>query len=107
MSYSESSKKATAKYKAREYKRIPLDVRVSEYNEIADHCSKAGKTVNGYIRQLIKSDLSSDDPRLSELLPGKLYTEFVKTITRENAELSTFFINPIKKYIDKHKQPED
>ena len=107
MAYTESSKKATAKYKAREYKRIPLDVRISEYNEIAEHCNKAGKTINGYIRQLIKSDLSSDNPRLSELLPGELYTEFVQTINRENADLSTIFINPVKRYIDKHKQPED
>lgn len=95
------------KYEKEHLKRIALDVRKEEYLQIKEHCEKIGLPVNRYIRNLIQSDINRTNPKLSDLMPEDVYQEFIKLVTSENIDLSSFFVNPIKKYIDKHKQPED
>ena len=58
--YTEAQKRATAKYKEKEYKRIPLDVRISEYNALKDYCEKNGKKINGFIRELIRENIGME-----------------------------------------------
>lgn len=53
MAPSEAQKKATAKYKVKNLKRIPLDVQKEKYEEIKAASKKAGETINGYIKKAI------------------------------------------------------
>lgn len=57
MSTSDAQIKATLKYKAKAYKRIPLDVRVEEYQALKEHTEKTGETINGFIRRVIKENI--------------------------------------------------
>ena len=54
MTYSDATKRATYKYHAAKIKRVPLDMQASEYETIKESASKAGETVNGYIKRAIK-----------------------------------------------------
>lgn len=53
MAYTEQGYQASLKYKAKNIKRIPLDVQLSKYQEIAAAAAAAGETVNGYIKKAI------------------------------------------------------
>lgn len=55
-------------YAKKNFKRIPLDVQKSEYDEIKAAADAAGETVNGYIKKAIrdrmaltKTDSTRDD----------------------------------------------
>lgn len=50
---SEAQKKATAKYKNKNYKRIPLDVTKDQYQKIKDFADSEGESVNGFIKRAI------------------------------------------------------
>ena len=52
--YTEAHKRATAKYKEKEYKRIPLDVKISEYENIKKYCDENGEKINGFIRRVVR-----------------------------------------------------
>ena len=51
--YTESTKKAAEKYKARNIKRIPLDVQKDQYIRIQAAAAAVGESVNGYIKGAI------------------------------------------------------
>lgn len=51
--------KATTKYKNKNYKRIPLDVRIEEFEKIAAAADAAGESVNGYIKKAINQRMES------------------------------------------------
>ena len=57
MPYTEAQKKATLKYKEKAYKRIPLDIKLEEYEELKTFCEKNNETVNGFIKRIIKENL--------------------------------------------------
>lgn len=57
MGTSEAQVKATMKYKAKAYKRIPLDVRVGEYEALKEYTEKTGESINGFIRRIIKENI--------------------------------------------------
>lgn len=57
---SEAQKRATAKYKEKALKRIPLDVRKEKYEEIKTASEKAGESVNGYIKKAIDERMQRD-----------------------------------------------
>ena len=57
---SEAQKKATAKYKEKNLKRIPLDVQKEKYEEIKAAADQAGKTVNGYIKEAIEEKMKRE-----------------------------------------------
>lgn len=57
MKTNEAQVKATLKYKAKAYKRIPLDVRIEEYEELKAYTDKSGETINGFIRRIIKENI--------------------------------------------------
>ena len=54
MAYSDATKRATYKYHAAKIKRVPLDMQASEYDTIKESASKAGETINGYIKRAIR-----------------------------------------------------
>lgn len=54
MTYSDATKRATYKYHAAKIKRVPLDMQASEYDTIKESASKAGETINGYIKRAIR-----------------------------------------------------
>lgn len=57
MPTSEAQIKATARYKAKAYKRIPLDVRIEEYEELKKYTDKTGESINGFIRRIIRENI--------------------------------------------------
>lgn len=62
MAYSESAKKATAKYQKKNYDRISLIVYKGDREIIAKYCETHGKTVNGLINELLENTI----PELQE-----------------------------------------
>ena len=60
MAQTEAQKRATAKYKEKALKRIPLDVQKEKYEEIKAAATKADKTVNGYIKEAIDEKMQRD-----------------------------------------------
>lgn len=57
MGTSKAQMKATLKYKEKAYKRIPLDVRIEEYEAIKKYTEKTGESINGFIRKIIKENI--------------------------------------------------
>lgn len=60
MAYSEAQKKATIKYAAKAYKRVPLDLRKEDYAEMYEHIKQRGETVNGFIKRAISETMERD-----------------------------------------------
>lgn len=67
--YTESTKKAAEKYKARNIKRIPLDVQKDQYIQIQSAAAAAGESVNGYIKGAIFQRMEKEG-RLPDPEPG-------------------------------------
>lgn len=63
MAPSEAQKKATAKYKEKNLKRIPLDVQKETYEKIKAASEKAGESVNGYIKKAIDERMERDNKK--------------------------------------------
>ena len=53
MTYNAKAYEASVRYKAKNIKRIPLDVQKEKYDQIVTAASAAGETVNGYIKKAI------------------------------------------------------
>lgn len=60
MPYSDAAKRATYKYHAAKIKRIPLDVKATDYETIKAASDRAGQPVNTYIKQAIQERLTRD-----------------------------------------------
>ena len=54
----ENKKKYTKEYKRINMKRIPLDVRISKYEEIRSAAEKRGESINGFIKKAIDERLA-------------------------------------------------
>ena len=59
MAISEAQAKATLKYKAKAYKRIPLDVKTEEYDALKKYTERTGESINGFIRRIIKENIEN------------------------------------------------
>ena len=60
MALTEAQKQATAKYKEKNIKRIPLDVQKEKYEEIKAAADAAGEKVNTYIKKAIDERMERD-----------------------------------------------
>lgn len=60
MTYNAHNKEYVRKYKEKYIKRIPLDVRIEEYEAIKAYAHARGETVNGFIKRAIKETMLSD-----------------------------------------------
>lgn len=61
MAYTEAQKKATLKYKEKSYKRIPLDMKIEEYEELRKYCEETDEPINGFIKRLIKEAIKKGE----------------------------------------------
>lgn len=59
MAYTEAQKRATVKYRTKSYKRIPLDVKIEEYEAIKAYADQNGEAVNGFIRRIVREYLEA------------------------------------------------
>lgn len=57
MAASEAQVRATLKYKAKAYKRIPLDMKIEEYEALKEYTDNTGESINGFIRRIIKENI--------------------------------------------------
>lgn len=53
-----AKKEYNAKYAKENLKRIPLNVQISEYEEIKRYADQHGLTVNGFIKEAIRAALN-------------------------------------------------
>lgn len=60
MAYTEQGYQASLKYKAKNIKRIPLDVQLSKYQELAAAAAAAGESINGYIKKAIELRMEAE-----------------------------------------------
>lgn len=60
MSNNESKTEYNLKYAKEKLKRIPLDVQKEKYEEIRIAAERAGKSVNGYIKNAIDEAMERD-----------------------------------------------
>ncbi|HBA48035.1 MAG TPA: hypothetical protein DCZ91_09625 [Lachnospiraceae bacterium] len=60
MPVSEKQKQSTYKYKAKNIKRIPLDMQKMDYENLVFISAKSGKSVNGYIKEAIAEKLERE-----------------------------------------------
>lgn len=56
----EDKAKYDMEYAKKNLKRIPLDVQKEKYDEIAAAAERAGKSVNGYIKEAIEEKMERD-----------------------------------------------
>lgn len=64
MATSEAHKRATIKYAAKTYKRVPLDLRHEDYAQLQKVAAAAGSSVNGYIKAAIAEKMARDGVQL-------------------------------------------
>lgn len=57
----ENKRKYNNEYNKKNYKRIPLNVQFSKYDEIAQAAENVGESVNGYIKKAIDTRLESGE----------------------------------------------
>jgi len=61
MPVTEGQKQSSYKYKAKNIKRIPLDVQKEKYEEIKTHATTQKETVNGFIKRAIDETMERDN----------------------------------------------
>jgi hypothetical protein len=101
MTVSEARRRANDKWKANNMKRIPLDVRIEEYEQIRSRAEQNHEAVNGYIRRLVKQDAS---PCINIPLEQQTIDK-LRTITeKNNTTITELITKAVTTYIEKHKQ---
>ena len=60
MALTDAQRQATAKYKEKNIKRIPLDVQKEKYEEIKAAAEAAGEKINTYIKKAIDDRMERD-----------------------------------------------
>ena len=60
MTVSKAQLNALYKYKAKKYKRIPLDYPLDDLDKLTGAAAKSGESVNGYIKTAIKQRIERE-----------------------------------------------
>lgn len=60
MPRSKASNEAQYRYNASHLKRVPLDLKLSDYEELKQAAAAAGLSVNGFIKAAIKAAIAAD-----------------------------------------------
>lgn len=58
--YTESQKKASLKYAKEKLKRVPLDLKKEEYEQLSMAAKSVNMSINGFIKAAIKEKISRD-----------------------------------------------
>lgn len=53
MAYNEKSRDRTIEYAKANYKRVPLDLKLSDYDLLVQSAARVNESVNGFIKQAI------------------------------------------------------
>lgn len=61
MAYTEAQKRATMKYREKNYARINLDLKREKKEQYRAQAAKRGLSLNAYIVQLIEKDMKEGD----------------------------------------------
>ena len=61
MAYNESSYKAANTYKKNNIKRVPLDMQITEYEQLKAAADACGEKVNEYIKNAIRERMGQSD----------------------------------------------
>lgn len=61
MAYNESSYKAANTYKKNNIKRVPLDMQITEYEQLKAAADACGEKVNEYIKNAIRERMKQSD----------------------------------------------
>ena len=60
LAYNEKAYKAAAAYKAKNIKRVPLDMQISEYEELKSVADAKGERVNQFIKTAIRQRMEAE-----------------------------------------------
>ena len=55
MAYNDKTKQYVYEYKAKNIKRVPFDLQLSEYEELKQAAAAAGMSVNGFIKYTLRA----------------------------------------------------
>lgn len=66
MTYSPAQKRASAKYNAKAYDRIELKVKKGKKEELQEHASRNGESLNSFINRAIDETIERDNSTKSE-----------------------------------------
>lgn len=61
MAYSEAAYKASKEYKSKNIKRVPLDMQISEYEQLRTAAEARNEKVNEYIKKAIRQRMERED----------------------------------------------
>lgn len=48
------------KYAKEKYKRVPLDLKIEDYERLKEYTAEHGETINGFIKRLIADEMNKD-----------------------------------------------
>ena len=61
MAYNEKNYQASVKYKAKNIKRVPLDMQITDFEKLKATAERVGEGVNTYIKKAIKMRMETED----------------------------------------------
>lgn len=66
MPASKAQIRATMKFNKKNYKRVPLDLRYTEYEAVLKHKKETGESIAGFFKRMIRENLQSESESESE-----------------------------------------
>ncbi len=61
VAYSEAAYKAAKKYREKNIKRVPLDMQITDYENVKAFAAAHGESVNGFIKRAIQETMERDN----------------------------------------------
>lgn len=104
---SESQRKAANKWKAENrdlYKRIPLDMKIEDYNRIKDFADSNGLKINTLIKDLLNREIAYPALHLLDMITQDQYQELTRITQQNNTTVNDLISSAVTKYIDKYNQ---
>ena len=112
MTTSQAQIRATKKYKEKSYKRIPLDVKIEEYERLRDYCESINASINGYIRETVAEAIGIDGIAgnarksrvydLREILDPDQLQRLEEILKRQGKTIPDLIIPAVKAYVDRY-----
>ena len=96
---SEAQKRATKKWTMENMKRIPLNVRNEEYQQIKQFCDDRNIPVNTFIKECIKRGMIEDDATISELIGSENLVTINRLLQAENRDFKAFINDVVNRYL--------
>lgn len=97
---SDAQRRAIKRWKEKNIRRIPLDVRTTEYDAIHAFCEREGVPVNTFIRDAIRIGIEGKNEVLLTILGRELYDRLNAVLRAENRDLAGFIRDTVSRYVD-------